>query len=264
MRFGRKESRSRLAALCCAAFMVIAPCAYASTAAGLSPSMLGKATLSAPRGALPLQEPFSDQYGQATSLAQALQGRPAVIVFIDPECHNLCGVLLMSAVRALEKTHLRAGLDYRLVAISLRSRSNPAAQDMSLALGNAALLLTGSEDALSSTAGALGYRFAYDSEHDQFAHPAAVFVVSGAGRFAGALPGLTLDPGELRLALIAAGDGRNATIGDRVQLLCYGFGPSRGLYTAAVLRGIRMAGAVTIGLLGVGFLVLRRRRRVAP
>ena len=70
-----------------------------------------------------------------------------------------------------------------------------------------------------------------------------------AGRVARALPGLDLDAGNLRLALVEASHGRIGSFTDHIRLMCYGFDPASGVYTAMVGPLLASAGALTmIGL----------------
>jgi protein SCO1/2 len=85
------------------------------------------------------------------------------------------------------------------------------------------------------------------------------------------LSGLALDPGSLRLALVEAGAGRVGTFADHVRLLCYGFDPAAGTYTAAIGRWLAIAAAATLLVLGACFMLLMRapaasgyRPRIVP
>ena len=84
-------------------------------------------------------------------------------------------------------------------------------------------------------------------------------MVTPSGHIARVLSGLALDPTDLRLALVDAGQGRVGTWKDHVRLMCYGFDPTKGIYTAAIGRMLSVAGALTIVVLGLFILILFRR-----
>jgi protein SCO1/2 len=126
-------------------------------------------------------------------------------------------------------------------------------------LAEHAFFLRGSPQAISQLTAAFGFRSIYDREHDQFAHPAAAFVVARDGRIARVLSGLALDPANLRLAVVDAGEGRIGTWTDHVRLLCYGFDPTKGIYTAAIGRILSGTAALTVAALGLFILMLFRR-----
>jgi protein SCO1/2 len=219
---------------------------------------------------LPLDLTFIDESDASLTLEQALDHRPALLVFADYTCTNLCGPILAFAAAALEQSGLRPGLDYRLVIIGIDAKDGPdAARAMKRSrigvdtrIAAATVALTGASSNIRAIAAATGYHYTYDSEHDQFAHPGVAFIVTAQGRVARVLSGLGLNGGDVWLALVEAGDGRVGTFADRVHLLCYGFDPVRGIYTAAIGRLLTAGGLVTVLLLagGLGFLAQRNRR----
>ena len=77
------------------------------------------------------------------------------------------------------------------------------------------------------------------------------------------LTGLGLSGGDMRLALVEAGEGRVGTFGDQVRLLCSGFDPAHGTYNVVVSRVLAATGLATMLALGglIGLLVLAGRRR---
>jgi protein SCO1/2 len=127
-------------------------------------------------------------------------------------------------------------------------------------------MLSGKAEAVRAAAEAAGYRYAYDAGHDQYAHPAAAYVMSGAGRIVRVLSGVGLDGDDLRLALVDAGNGKIGGLADQIHLLCYGFDPARGIYTASITRLLNIGGALTVIALAAGIggmVILKRRGRVA-
>jgi protein SCO1 len=227
-----------------------------------------------PNAQLPLDAPFVDEHGQPRTLRGILSGRPAVLVFADYTCRTLCGPILAFAAGGLEKSGLRPGEDYHLVVIGIDAKDglDDATAFKSSRVGEgtplaaATVMLTGKQPAIDTATRAAGYRFAYDSGEDQFAHPAAAYVLTADGHVARVLSGLGLaNGGDLRLALVDAGKGKIGTVVDQIHLLCYGFDPAKGIYTASILRWLDVGGALVVAALaaGVGALMLRKRRAAA-
>jgi protein SCO1/2 len=83
-------------------------------------------------------------------------------------------------------------------------------------------------------------------------------VLAPDGQVARVLSGLALNGDDLRLALVEAGHGRIGTIADQVRLICYGFDPAMGVYTASLGRWLMLASAATVMALfgGIGFMAL--------
>jgi protein SCO1/2 len=224
-----------------------------------------------PDAALPLNLEFRDESGQVRSLASALAGRPAVLVFADYTCHTLCGPVLDFTIAALQQSGLQPGTAYDLIVIGLDPKDSlDAARALKSShlvkddpIGRAALFLSGSQAAVEQATAALGYHFAYDAEHDQFAHPAAAFVLNDKGEATRVLSGLGLSSADLRLALVEAGRGQVGALADRFRLLCYGYDPVRGIYTARIGILLQIAAVITLATMAGGFLVLRRMSRAA-
>jgi len=224
-----------------------------------------------PAAILPVELRFVEDSGQSTTIAAAIVGVPAVVIFVDYTCHTLCGPILDFTVAGLANTGLRPGADFRLVVIGLDPRDDLSAAramrsshlDGDVPLAVATTFLTGTDEAIRSATGALGYRYAYDPGNDQFAHPAAAYVADAQGRIVRALSGLGLSGSDLRLALVEAGHGAVGTLGDRIHLLCYGYDPVRGIYTERITLFLEIGTIATLLLMSgsiVTMLALEQRR----
>lgn len=222
-----------------------------------------------PGARLPLNSVLIDEHGTRRPLGDLLQNRPAMVVFADYTCRTLCGPILSFAANALAGSGLRPGLDYHLIVIGIDPRDGAdAALAMKTSrvgrgtpLFDAIAALSGDEPTIKAISEAAGYRFVYDAEHDQFAHPAVAYAVSPDGRIVRTLSALGLDPTDVRLALVEAGQGRVGSFADSIHLLCYGFDPAKGIYTASIIGWLQLGGVLTVALLAfcIGVLIIRGR-----
>ena len=216
---------------------------------------------------LPLQTPMSDLTDRSAPLQIWLGGVPTVWILADYTCETLCGPAIAIVSSALADTGLKAGQDYRFIVLGLDPKDTAA---QALAMKTAQLSTAGGLPEHSSflraaaadvgtLTTAFGLRSVYDREHDQFAHPAAAFVVTRDGRIARALSALAVDANSLRLALVEAGQGHVGGWTDQIHLLCYGFDPASGTYTLAARRLLLVAASVSIIVLGglIGLLLRR-------
>jgi protein SCO1/2 len=235
--------------------------------AGLSERDLAGVSLAPPPGAtVPLDLLFRDLSGQRLSLKKAIDNKPALLVLVDFTCRTICGPALMIASSALAETGLRATNDYRLIVVGLDPKDT--ATDALAMLGQiedpavaaATTVLSGDAAAVRALTAAIGYKFTYDADADQFAHPAGTVVITGDGRVSRVLSSLALNPLDLRLALVEAGQGRTGSLADRLTLLCYGFDAVHGIYTALIWRVLEAAASLTILVLAGSILVFQRRR----
>lgn len=223
--------------------------------------------------ALPKHLVLRDDDGRQVSVMSAIGGVPAVVIFADYTCRTLCGPILEFAAAALAKSALRPGADFRLLVIGLNPRDGIEQArtmrakhiDAGSPINRAATFLTADEKSIHAATAALGLAYAYDKEHDQYAHPAAIYIVDAAGRVRRLLSPLGLDGSDLRLAIVEAGHGTVGNLADRIHLLCYGYDPAKGIYTEriTVMLGYAAGAMLVLLLSGLSLLLMRDRGRAA-
>ncbi|HKU87027.1 MAG TPA: SCO family protein, partial [Casimicrobiaceae bacterium] len=118
-------------------------------------------------------------------------------------------------------------------------------------------LLTGSEGSIARLAHATGFRYGYDANTHQYAHPTGVMLVTPQGTIARYFAGLEFTADALRVALRDAAQRRIASPSDFVQLLCFHVAAA-GRYTAEIMQALRL---VTLSALVVALAVVLRIRR---
>lgn len=221
--------------------------------------------------ALPLTLPLGGEDGAPEPIQFWLGAKPSVWVLADYTCETLCGPVISVVSDALAHSGLRPGTDFRLVVVGLDPKDTAGdaanmrqAQDGLAVFSSASYFLRGDANAIEALTKALGFHSVYDRDHDQFAHPAAAFVIAPDGRLARAIPGLAIDPATLRLALVDAGNGVAGTWTDHIRLLCYGYDPVSGTYTVAIGRILAASAAATIGVLALLIALLLRREHGPP
>ena len=242
-------------------------------AAALTAEQLAAVGVEPPPGAtLPLDAPLAGLDGRPTTLRDAMAGRPAVLVFADYRCTQLCSPILAVTGATLAASGLAPGRDYRLIVVGFNPRATAADARAMIGgqigfdtpVGRATLPLMGSQPAVARLTHSVGYRFAYDSENDRFAHPAALLVVTPDGRLSRVLTGLAITGDDVRRALIEARSGGVAAFVNRVRLLCYGLGASVGRYAGPVRIALAAAGAATLLVVAAGLLFLTRASARGP
>jgi protein SCO1/2 len=265
----RNVSKSAAGRGATAAFFIFAALLPAHGA--VSPQEYHKADVILPaRAGIPTNTTVVDEAGSRRDLL-ALTSKPTVLVFADYTCRTLCGPIVAFVAAALERSRLRADEQYRLVVIGLDPRDGIASAakmrrdhlGKDTALNQASLFVTTDQPAIDAVTSALGYRYVYDPEHDQFVHPGAAYVLRPNGRVARVLSGLGISGDDMRLALLEAGDGQATTWRDHVRLLCSGFDPALGTYNLMISRVLAASALATVVVLGgaISLLALAGRRR---
>jgi protein SCO1 len=220
---------------------------------------------------------LTDMDGRRVALGDYLGGSaPIVLVLAYYRCPMLCGLVLRGAVSGLLGLEYRLGGDYRALTVSFDPRDTPEAarkkrESTLAALGQSGHgplgpaewpFLVGGERETHALAGAIGFRYAYDAKTDQYAHPAAIVILTPGGRISRYLYGVSWSPRDLRLALVEAGEGRVGTIVDRVIMSCYHYDPTSRAYAPYVAGFLRLGGGMILfTVMGVLGLLLQAERR---
>jgi protein SCO1/2 len=219
---------------------------------------------------VPLDTGFTASDGGAVKLADLLgKGRPVILTLVYYECPMLCGLVLGAQATAMQQTGLELGKDFDAVTISFdpRETSRLATERQRQYLRKAGWpertaswsFLTGNEPEIRRIADAVGFRYAYDEKTKQFAHAAAIMILTPEGKVARYLYGVDFPARDLRLALVEAAQGRVGTSFDRLLLTCYRYdNDSRG-YRPYVIGFIKLGGASVLGGLAIMLGVLWRR-----
>jgi protein SCO1/2 len=223
--------------------------------------------------ALPLDVVLRNEAGQDVRLGDYFgKGKPVVLTFVYYECPMLCTLTLNGLSSAINVLSFDAGREYEIVTVSFEPKET---SELAAAKKAAYLqrykrpgaaqgwhFLTGSPASIQRLTRAAGFRYAWDAATQQYAHPAGLIVATPEGRIARYLYGIEYAPKDLRYALVESSAGRIGTAVDAVVLYCYQYDPKTGKYGAAVMRLMRVAGALTV--LGLGaFLVVMWRRDLA-
>lgn len=256
--------RSRLCSIALA--LLIAAFLRLPASAALTEEQLASVGVNPPPGAsVPLDAPLTDLDGRTTTLRGVVGDRPAVIVFADYRCTQLCSPILAVTGDALSKSGLVPERDYRLIVVGFNPRATPADARAMIGgqigfdtpVGRATFPLMGGELSLRRLTESVGYHFVYDVENARYAHPAALLIVTPDGRLSRVLAGLSITGEDARSALIEAKSGVAGFV-NQVRLLCYGLGASVGRYAGPVRILLAATGAATLLLIAAALLLLSR------
>ena len=219
--------------------------------------------------ALPLDLPFVDEAGRQVRLGDYFGKRPVVLALVYYECPMLCTQVLNGLVTALTVMNFEPGREFEVVAVSFNPREGPglASQKKAAYLERYGRphtaggwhFLTGPESSIKQLTEAVGFRYEYDNAIKQYAHGAAIEVLTPKGHISKYFYGIEYSARDLRLGLIEASEERIGTAIDDFLLFCYHYDPSTGKYGTAVLRLVRVGGIATV-LAFLAFLTISLRR----
>lgn len=225
---------------------------------------------------LPLDEEFVDESGQAVKLASYFDGtKPVVLIMNYYGCPMLCGIILNAARDGFQGMDWLPGQHYRVVTISIDPKEGA---DLAAAKKNSVVgsfkkpefraaaaanwhFLVGKNGSEARVAKALGFRYKWIEEEQQFAHGAALFLASPRGKLTRVLPGIDFPARDLKLAMLEASEGKVGSFAEKLLLFCYHYEPKENKYSLLASRLVSIGGAITVAalLLAYGLWFLRSR-----
>jgi protein SCO1/2 len=220
---------------------------------------------------IPLDVPFRDETGRTVRLGDYFGTRPVVMVFAYYDCPMLCTQVINGLSSALAVLSLAPHEDFEIVTVSFNPKDTPETASAKKAVylerykrAGAAEgwhFLTGDQRAIDRITKAAGFRYAWDADTQQFAHPTGVIVLTPEGKLARYLFGIEYGPRDLRYAIVEASAGRVGSPVDALLLYCYHYDPVRGRYGFMIMSAIRLAGIATVLALGSFIVAMNRRER---
>jgi protein SCO1/2 len=220
---------------------------------------------------VPLDTTFRDEAGKTVRLGDYFGKRPVVMVFAYYDCPMLCTQVINGLSSALGVMSLNPGDDFEIVTVSFNPHDTPASATAKKAVylerykrpGAAAgwHFLTGDQPEIDRLTSAAGFRYAWDADTKQYAHPSGVIVLTPDGRLSKYLFGIEYGPRDLRLGIVEASAGKVGTPVDALLLYCYHYDPMTGRYGLVIMRAMRLAGAATVLALGSFILIMLRHEK---
>jgi protein SCO1/2 len=219
---------------------------------------------------LPESTHFVDSEGRPFRLADVLhQGKPVILTLVYYRCPALCSLVLSGLTRSLRGVDLKLGEDYRVLTVSIDPTETPRMAAESKrghmqAMGVDPLtqgwtFATGSEEEIHTLASAVGFQYTYDEPSKQYAHAAAIFVLSPDGKISRYLYGIDFPTRDMRMALVEAGKGKVGTALDRVLLTCFKYDSTTRRFEPYVLGFVRIGASLVFVALATLLSVLWRQ-----
>lgn len=251
-----------------------------------------------PGAQVPLDLRFKNDQGKLVSLGELIEQRPVILAPVYYRCPNVCGAQLASLFNLLTALSFEVGKDYEVIAFSFDPRETPAdaqaeraklrerwpqladsphvhfltdsapIEQASRRMGDnpsnpGAETPSSPQSSGVALAEAIGFRYRWDPDIQEYAHASAIATLSPAGKLVRWLYGLGYQPDDMRLALTDAGEGRIGSLGDQLLLLCYHYNPRTGGYDNLVIGALQVGGIGTTLALGgfIGITLWRERRK---
>jgi len=223
---------------------------------------------------IPLDLVFTDDYGQEVRLDNYFnKGKPVILILGYYTCPMLCNLVFNGLRDAILQLDWAPGDKFQILTVSIDPRetdlvASAKKKNYIKSLGmkgidNGWIFMTGSEENSKALADAVGFKYYFDEKQDQYAHPAAIYILTPDGTISKYFYGIEFNPRDLKFALIDASEGKIGSTLDRIILSCYHYDPDSGSYSVLAGNVMRLGGAVTLVFLGLvlGFFWFREHRK---
>jgi protein SCO1/2 len=204
------------------------------------------------------------------------RGLPVIINPVYYECPMLCSLVMNGLLKGVQELDWTVGQDYLILTISIDHTEQP-----SLALANKNNYLkqyardgaengwyfaTADSSTIKKLTEAIGFRFKWVEESQEFAHSAAIVFASPEAKITRYLYGIQFQSFDIMNALYEAADGKIGSTTDKVLMYCFSYDPSSKSYVPVALNIMKLGGLVIMLFLGtlLGVLWLRKDNQKHP
>ncbi len=228
---------------------------------------------------IPLDLEFTDENGETKQIGEYFNGDvPVVLVLAYYNCPMLCTLVLNGLSKAIQSLSLEPGADYRILTVSIDPSETPQLAKTKkkaqigeidrLGLDASWHFFVGRDSTIRALADAVGFKYYYVEEREEYAHPAVLVVLTPDGKVSRYLYGIEFPEINLRLGLLEASEGKVGSTIDKLILYCYHFDPNANGYTLFAANVMKLGGVATLVILGffLGGFWLRelQKKRAAP
>jgi protein SCO1 len=217
---------------------------------------------------------FRDETGKSVRIGDFFGQKPIVLSLVYFDCPALCTEVLNGELRTMKAISLDLGKDFDAVTVSFEPKDTPAlarakrdvyaGQYGRPEAADHWHFLTGEQQSIDALTNVVGFHYAYDSSIRQYAHAAAILVLTPDGRIDRYFYGVIYPARDVRLGLVEASEGKIGTLTDHALLYCYQYDPMTGKYGVVVMNVLRAAGGLTVLLLGIFMTMMFLRERKRP
>jgi protein SCO1/2 len=181
----------------------------------------------------------------------------------------LCGFVLNGLVQGARRLPYQPGDEYQILTVSIDPTETVELAAAKKANHVAALkkpgaekgwdFLVGAEESSKRLANALGFKYYYIEERNEYAHAAVSFILTEKGIISRYLYGIEYKERDLRLALLEASEGKIGNTIDKIILYCYHYDPDSKGYVIFAGNVMRIGGVITMILLAGVLLFFWRK-----
>jgi len=226
---------------------------------------------------IPLDLSFINEQGETKQLAEYFStGKPVILVMAYYNCPMLCTLVLNGLSKGIQNTDLNPDQDYQILTVSIDpdetvqlARAKKKAQIGEINktnLDSAWHFFIGEDSSIKKLADAIGFKYYYVEEREEFAHPAVIVILTPDGTISRYLYGIEFPEINMRLGLMEASEGKIGSTIDKLLLYCYHYDPNANGYVMFASNVMKLGGVFTLIFLGIflgGFWLRETKKKKA-
>ena len=226
------------------------------------------------RAPIPGDLVFKDDKGKTVRLGDYFDGsKPVVLTPVYYTCPLTCNLLISGFVNSLQGGRFAPTTDFRVISVSIDPKETPT-----LAAGKKAAyleqmgdpgagddwhFLTGDRESIKALTESIGFGYQYNPETMEYVHRAALVFYTPDGVVQRYLHGTSVEPGQLELALVDAGQGTLGSFFDQVHLVAFQYDAQVRRYVFDLVTVATVVGLVTMMIFGLVLVAVKRRMAAA-
>ena len=221
---------------------------------------------------IPLDARFATSTGDSVTLGSLLEdGKPVILNPMYYECPMLCGLVIDGVLNVAGQLAWSPGKDYTIISFSIDPEENHelAAQYKEKYLtklnkpgaDEGWYFLTGTQTEIDKVVQAVGFQYNEVEGTGEYAHSAAIMMLSPEGAITRYLYGIQYNEFDVRAALYESAEGKIGNTLTKVVMYCYQYDPESNSYAPLAINIMKLGGLATLIILGIfiGLLWLREK-----
>jgi protein SCO1/2 len=211
---------------------------------------------------LPMNLKFTDDKGNPVKLGDYFtEDKPTLLAMGYYQCPMLCNLVFNGITEGVNELGWVPGENFEIVTVSIEPTESfelAAAKKANYikALNirgaeNGWHFLVGEQSQSEALANALGFKYYYVEERGEWAHPAAIYLISPVGVISRYLYGIKFSGRDLKLGLLEASEGKVGSTIDRIILYCFHYDPDAKSYVLFAQNVMKLGGVLTVMVLSL-------------
>ncbi len=227
---------------------------------------------------IPLDATFATSEGDSVALGELLEeGKPVILNPLYYECPMLCGLVIDGMIDVVDRLKWSPGKEFIVISFSIDPKEDHTLAatskeryisklDNPETVAGGWYFLTGKKPEIDKVVNAVGFEYNEIEQTGEYAHTAAIMMLSPEGKITRYLYGISYDEFNVRSALYESADGQVGNTIDKLVMYCYQYDPDSNSYAPVAINIMKLGGLLTLIVLGsfLGLLWLREKRKKTP